>query len=431
MKHWCDQLLISVALSAILAGCLAGCEREQSPPEQQSIPEISLYHYFSGELSGGLDDMVATVNERHHNRRLVAHPLDHEAFKTMIHSTLDKGSPPELFTYWAGARTQALVDQGQLEPIDDLWRQAGLDRRFPKSIADAACTYNGNKYLLPITQHLVVFFYNKRLAERADLTPPTTWTELLAWCGVMQSRGITAFALGARERWPAQFWFDYLLLRTAGPRYRAALMAGEALYTDPEVVNTYRIWSELVEQGYFNADSVSIDWAEAAERVCRGEAAATLMGTWAIQTFTGSPCHLEPEVDFDFFVFPVIDTTLPDSSVGPIDGIVLTRESLNHEFAKEVITYFSENEPQQQMSRGSGALAPSSDVPQDFYTPFKQRLFTAIQQSEEWVFNYDLASSPLVAEKGMDSFIELLAYPDQYRAILRELASETAKLSEQ
>ncbi|MBE0583706.1 MAG: extracellular solute-binding protein, partial [Desulfofustis sp.] len=352
-------------------------------------------------------------------------------FKTMIHSTLDKASPPELFTYWAGARTQILVDRGQLEPIDDLWRQAELDRRFPKPIADAACTYNGKKYLLPITQHLVVFFYNKRLAQQADLTPPTTWTELLEWCRVMQSRGITAFALGARERWPAQFWFDYLLLRTAGPRYRAALMAGEASYADPEVVNTYRIWSELVEQGYFNADAVSIDWAEAAARVCRGEAAATLMGTWAIQTLTGSPCHLQPGEDFDFFVFPVIDTTVPNSSVGPIDGIVLTRESLNHEFAKEVITYFAENEPQQQMSRGSGALAPSSNVPRDFYSPFKQRLFTAIQQTEEWVFNYDLASPPLVAEKGMDSFIELLAYPDQYRAILRELASETAKLSDQ
>ena len=51
-------------------------------------------------------------------------------------------------------------------------------------------------------------------------------------------------SLGSMNRWPAQFWFDYLLLRTAGPDYRATLMAGEAAYTDPEVVNAMTLWQE-------------------------------------------------------------------------------------------------------------------------------------------------------------------------------------------
>jgi multiple sugar transport system substrate-binding protein/raffinose/stachyose/melibiose transport system substrate-binding protein len=113
-RHLRLPLLTMLLLNLVLS--ITGCEQEQRPLVEQSVPEISLYHYFSGELSGGLGDMVATVNTRQRDRRLVAHPLDHEAFKTMIHTTLDKGSPPELFTYWAGARTQALVDRGQLEP---------------------------------------------------------------------------------------------------------------------------------------------------------------------------------------------------------------------------------------------------------------------------------------------------------------------------
>jgi multiple sugar transport system substrate-binding protein/raffinose/stachyose/melibiose transport system substrate-binding protein len=51
--------------------------------------------------------------------------------------------------------------------------------------------------------------------------------------------------LGSRERWPAQFWFDYLLLRTAGPKYRAELMAGEKSYTDPEVVRVMEMWKGI------------------------------------------------------------------------------------------------------------------------------------------------------------------------------------------
>ena len=48
--------------------------------------------------------------------------------------------------------------------------------------------------------------------------------------------------------------------------------------------------------------------------------------------------------------------------------------------------------------------------------------------AEEWAFNYDLATRPAVAEKGLDSFTELLAFPAQYREILRHLRQETGAL---
>ena len=60
-------------------------------------------------------------------------------------------------------------------------------------------------------------------------------------------------SLGSMNRWPAQFWFDYLLLRTAGPEYRAKLMAGEAAYTDPEVVRAMELWAELANAELLHA----------------------------------------------------------------------------------------------------------------------------------------------------------------------------------
>lgn len=40
--------------------------------------------------------------------------------------------------------------------------------------------------------------------------------------------------------------------------------------------------------------------------VCRGDAAGTLMGAWAIQLLTGNHCNAREGVDFDYFTFPVI-----------------------------------------------------------------------------------------------------------------------------
>jgi multiple sugar transport system substrate-binding protein/raffinose/stachyose/melibiose transport system substrate-binding protein len=383
-----------------------------------------MYHYFSGTLDGGIREMVETVNKERQGERVVANALNHEAFKSMIVETLQKGNPPELFTYWAGAKTQELVNQGMLEPLDDIW--PSVSSHFPKSIVDAASTYNSQTYLLPITQHLVVFFYNKTLFAENNLSPPSTWSEFLELCQILKDQGIPANALGAKERWPAQFWFDYLLLRTAGPQYRLELMQGKAAYDDPEVTEAYRIWSEMLLKGYFNEDANELDWAEATELVCNGEAAMTLMGTWAIQHFLG--CKFEEGKDFDYFIFPAINTNIAAGALGPIDGIVLSRDSANHEFAKTVLSYFAEPTPQKLMSAGSGALSPSLEIPADFYTPLKQRLFHEIKKTPFWAFNYDLATSPLIAEKGMDSFNELIMFPDQYREILQNLQMEIAQI---
>ncbi len=111
------------------------------------------------------------------------------------------------------------------------------------------------------------------------------------------------------NKWPAQFWFDYLLLRTAGPEYRAKLMAGEASYTDPEVVRAMELWAELAAAGCFTPDANAFDWTDAADQVANGEAAMNLMGTWITGYWNGN--GLTPVTDYDFFEFPVIDEGVP------------------------------------------------------------------------------------------------------------------------
>lgn len=421
-------ILFLIGAAALWFFSRSQTDRQIAPTSPQRGAPISLFHYFSGSLSGGLTAMIDTVNRRNPDQKVLPQPLDHEAFKSMILSTLIKGTPPELFTYWAGAKTQDLVDQGKLEPIDDIWQATPLTSRFTTPVTQAASTYNGRKYLLPITQHFVVFFYNKQLFNRQQLTAPSSWPELTALAAELKNRGITPFALGAKERWPAQFWFDYLLLRTAGPEYRQALMEGKAAYTDREVAKAYAMWAALIKAGYFNGDANTIDWAEATELVCSGQAAMTLMGTWAIQAFTAGKCGLAEETGFDFFIFPRIDPDIPEVAVGPVDGIVLTKASANHEYAKTVLSYFSEREPQQRLSEGSGAFAPSSEVPEQSYSPLRQRIHAASQASSHWAFNYDLATQGDIADKGMDSFNELIAFPDQSEEILEYLETAVATI---
>jgi multiple sugar transport system substrate-binding protein/raffinose/stachyose/melibiose transport system substrate-binding protein len=406
----------------------SGCDSPLETATEGGVREAIIFlHYFSGSLSGGLDDMARTFNDGNPRYELKPVSLDHEAFKSSIRDTLTSGNPPDLYSYWAGARTASI--SAYLEPIDHIWRKGGLDKNFPPSLIQAASEYDGKKYLLPLTQHYIGFFYNKSIFSAHGLTPPTHWDDFLAVCAQLKSAGVTPIALGAKEKWPAQFWFDLILLRTAPYEFRQRLMSGEIGYDDPRVGVTFKHWAELLEKGYFNASPHELSWDSGAnELVYRGKAAMTLMGTWNIGFFTNDAHRWEPGKDFDFFPFPLINATLPKVSLGPIDGLVLPKNAPNLAGAGEAITFLAGVDAQQAISKGSGALAPNLRVPLTAYNNIQRRVRQEIDSSPYFAFNYDLATPPEIAELGLNAISEFLAFPDEYPDIQKQLATNVKRI---
>ncbi len=369
--------------------------------------------------------MVTVFNNKHPEYQVRATGFEHESFKIGIKVMLAGGNPPDLFSYWAGARIQSLVDQNYLSPIDDLWEKAKMDDRFPTSVANA-CTYDNKKYAIPVTLHYAGIFYNKKIFKDNNITTPKTWEEFVAVCEKLKIKGIAPIALGSRERWPAQFWFDYILLRTAGPEYRHKLMSLDASYNDPEVIKAFSIWKEILDQGFFIKNPNVFDWAAAAKKVYHGEAAMTLMGTWIIGFFDNK-LGWQQDIHYDFFPFPEIDPDVPSVSVGPIDAIVIPKKG-NLGAAKKTMEYFTDIKPQEEMSKGSGALAPNRKIPSSFYSKLQQRILQRIRKTSHWAFNYDLATRPKVAEIGLDCFVRFLDHPGDYKRILEETDKKTRQV---
>ncbi|MCF8167367.1 MAG: extracellular solute-binding protein [Rhodoferax sp.] len=415
---------------ACLFGALwvSGCDRAPDKTAA-SAPRtaVTFLHYFSDSLSGGMGELARTFNQMNSPYELKSVSLDHEAFKTSVQATLKAGNPPDLYSSWAGARTAALVDD--LEPIDDIWQSAQLDTRFAPALVRSASQYQGKKYLIPLTQHYVAFFYNKKIFQANGVEPPQTWSAFLEVCATLKKKGVVPIALGAKDKWPAQFWFDLLLLRSAPLEFREKLMAGDARYDDPRVKAVFAEWAGLLSKGYFNASPAPNDlaWDSGAnEMVYQGTAAMTLMGSWNIGFFSNDAHRWVGGKDFDFFAFPTMDGGLPVVSLGPIDGVVLPKRAANPAGAKAVMAYLSDMEAQQAISRGSGALAPNLLVPVDFYSPIQQRVREAVSKSPYFAFNYDLSTPPAVAELGLNAFSEFLAFPSAYPQILAKLSADAA-----
>lgn len=419
-------IMLTASLLAVIM--LVSCEGKEAP----SSPEtkgVSFLHYFSGSLSGGIDELITTFNEANPLFRLSATPLDHEAFKSGILDSLAEGNPPDIYSYWAGAKTQEII--ADLEPLDDLWTAAGLDHVFPHSLAESASIYNGKHYLLPITQHLVGFFYNKSAFEAAGIQPPGDWPTFLAACEALKNAGYIPIALGSRDKWPAQFWFDYLLTRTAGHEYRQRLMEGTVFWTDPEVQLAFAHWAELLAAGYFNPKPNEASWdSEAGMMVARGEAGMTLMGTWLMGAWNSLAPDWKAGTDYGFFPFPVLNPAIPDCAVGPVDGLVIPRLARNIPGAKKVLEFLAGKDPQALMAKGSGAIAPNALVPASTYEGLGETILAIIQDTDHWAFNYDLATPLHLSGIGLTLFVDFLEFPAYYPQLLQRTQDRMASAME-
>ncbi len=413
---WRRGFAVAASL-ALVVGAAPGATVAQEEP-------VEILTHFSADLG---DKALAEIMQAYSDEtgvELNIGEIDHEQYKTLILVQLAGGNPPDLLSDWAGARAAFKVSNGSLAPIDDIWEANDLDNAFPAGMIESAATYEGTKYMVPFGYHIAAMFYNVDTLAEAGVDVPTTWDELIAACGTLSEAGITPIAIGSKNRWPAQFWFDYLLLRTAGPEYRASLMAGDGSYEDPEVVAAMEMWAEAAAAGCFTQDANAFDWTDAAADVANGKAAMNLMGTWITGTFAGMDPPLEPVTGYDFFEFPTIDESIPNAVVGPVDGFEVAAEADNVEGAKALLAFLAQPDVQTQWALGQGALPPNVNSDTSALNDVMKKALDVVAASPSFNFTYDLSTAPAPSEVGLDMFAKFMADPAQdIPALLAETQS--------
>jgi ABC-type glycerol-3-phosphate transport system substrate-binding protein len=395
----------------------AEVEPTAAPAVVEATP-VNIVHYFSGDLGKEyMSKIIDGFNQANQQYKVVDNTTGHEDFKTQILVMLAGENPPDIFSYWAGARTQFVVDADRLMALDEWWSANKMDDAIPASLKPLA-TYNGKIYAVPMNAHIVGLFYNPKAMEKAGVTEmPETWDELMTVCDKLLAAGISPFALGSKNQWPAQYWFDYLISRTAGPEYRTKLMDGKAAYTDPEVAKALELWKGLIDKGYFVKDANGYDWTDAADQVAKGEAAMTLMGTWITGYWDGN--GLVAGTDYDFFPFPVIDPAIPVVVHGSIDAWVIPAATKNKDGAEALLSAFLDPKNQAEWAKGQGALAANKNTDSSIYNSVMKKAADYLAQVD-FLSGYDLSTTPPMATGGLNMFAQIMGDPSKYKDYMEQ-----------
>ena len=239
-----------------LVGASAGLATSASASGEQV--EIDWWHIQINEPDlSNWQAMADAYMAEHPNVTINITVMENEAYKAALQTNVQAGDVPDLFQSWGGGVLRDQVDAGAVQDITEASAEY-IDALSP----GAAGLFNidGVQYGLPYNQSIVGMWYNKDLFEQAGIeAPPATWTELLEAVQTLKDAGITPIAVGAGDKWPAHFWYSYLMVRLGGADGMNQI-AADNNFSVPAVIEAGEHVAELVAMEPFQDGFLAATW---------------------------------------------------------------------------------------------------------------------------------------------------------------------------
>lgn len=311
---------------------VTGGTEETTPPSDEPVT-IDWWHIQNNDPGlANWQAMADAYTAEHPNVTINITVMENEAFKAAIQTNIQSGDVPDLFQSWGGGGLRDQVAAGVVRDITD------ESASFVGDLGEGAVKLyqvDDKQYGIPFNAGMVGFWYNKDLFAEAGIeAPPATWDELLVDIQKLKDAGITPIAVGAGDKWPAHFWYSYLMLRLGGADAMNQI-AADNNFSVSNVVGAGELLEDLVAMEPFQEGFLGAGWdAPDGESgtMATGGAAMDLMGQWAPGAFKNQ-AGLEPDEDLPFelgwFPFPSVDggDGLATDAFGGADGFAVGKDA--------------------------------------------------------------------------------------------------------
>jgi multiple sugar transport system substrate-binding protein len=365
-----------------------------------------------------MEEMIAQFQEKNPDLSIETTVIDREAYKTQIRNFLTANAP-DVATWYAANRMRPYVEAGLFEDVSDLWdgTELGADLASTKG----AMTIDGKQWGVPYTYYQWGVYYRKDIFDELGLTEPATWEEEKANCQKIIDAGKKCYTIGTKFLWTAGGWFDYLNMRTNGFDFHMDLLTGKASWQSDEVRNTFANWRELIDMGAFINNHQTYSWQEALPFMVKGDAAAYLMGNFAVAPLRDAGLT---DDQLDFYQFVEITPGIEKAEDAPTDTFHIPTNAENKENAREFLKFAASADVQTLINDGKhlGQLpvnAKSSVDKDKFLEQGFEMLSTNSPGGVAQFFDRDAPAE--MAKVGMEGFQEFMVRPDNLDQILQRL----------
>ncbi|WP_171125091.1 MULTISPECIES: ABC transporter substrate-binding protein [unclassified Ruegeria] len=390
---------------------------------------VPAYAELTGELRIFLDTsnpapratmeaMIDRFAEQHPGLEIETTVIDREAYKTQIRNFLTADTP-DVATWYAANRMKPYVEAGLFEDVSDLWAEPEIAENLAST--KGAMTIDGKQWGVPYTYYQWGVYYRKDIFDELGLSEPTTWEEELANCQKIVDSGRACYTIGTKFLWTAGGWFDYLNMRTNGFDFHQQLANGEVSWEDDRVKQTFANWKQLIDMGAFIDNHQTYSWQEALPFMVNGEAAAYLMGNFAVAPLREAGLS---DDQLDFYQFVAINPDVELAEDAPTDTFHIPSNASNKEAAREFLRFVVSADEQTEINNGSnlGQLPVNAKSSVDNDKFLNQGFEMLSSNSPGGVAQFWDRDAPAeMAKVSMEGFQEFMVKPDNADKILAKL----------
>ncbi|TDC49784.1 carbohydrate ABC transporter substrate-binding protein [Actinomadura sp. KC345] len=364
----------AVAMTGALA--LSGCGANEDEGSNNDKSEVEVFSWWTGPgEADGLKAMQADFEKKNPGTKFtnaaIAGGSGTQA-KAVLASRLQNNKPPDSFQGHAGAELLDYIKAGQIEPLDDFFKQNNLNSVYPKQLLDQI-TYKGHIYSVPVNIHRSnVLWYNPEILEDAGVDgPPTSIAEFItALKAVDAETGKVPLSLGAQ--WTADHLLENVLLGSLGTDAYNALWEPGADWGGAAVTKALNEFAEIMK--YTTMEAASTDWQGAAKAVVDDKAAFNIMGDWAYGYFVGAaPNGLGKKLDTDFKYAPAPGTE--GTYMWLSDSFTLPKGAPHRGGALAWLKEVSSKEGQDLFNPKKGSIPARTDADKSLYKGYLQYAF--------------------------------------------------------
>ncbi|MGI5270679.1 ABC transporter substrate-binding protein [Nonomuraea sp. CA-218870] len=416
------NLLLGTAAAFGVPAALAGCGGSEQPsPGGAATGDLGTVTLGSNASDEVPKKSLATVVGDFTQAGVRINTVDHNTFQENINRYL-RGTPDDVFTWFAGYRMQFFAEQGLATDISDVWQEIGGD--YTQAFKDASTGIDGKQYFIPFTYYPWAVFYRKSVWEEKGYEPPRTLDELTALAKKMRGDDLVPIAFADKDGWPAMGTFDIINMRTNGYDFHISLMAGKESWTDPRVKQVFDTWRGLLE--YHQPASLGRTWQEAAQSLAQKKSGMYLLGMFVAQQFPE-----EDLADLDFFTFPEIDPAHGTDSIdAPIDGYMVSAKAKNVDGAKALVKHLAQASSQNVATElDPGTLAASSKADTSGYSALQKRGAELVSQASHIAQFLDRDTRPDFASTVMiPSLQSFIDKPGEVDSLLASIEQQKANI---
>jgi glucose/mannose transport system substrate-binding protein len=384
--------------------------------EQQ---QLVVYNWWTaGGEKQAMDKIFEWFKRKNPNIEIVNNPVAGGGgitLKTVLLGLLAAKIPPDTFQSLSGAELKQYVDGNYIAPVDDVWSAQNLNANYP-AVINKMTTFNGKHYGIPMNAHRANWlFYSKKIFDELKLTPPTTVDEMIAVAKQIKARkpGVAPIAIGTREKWPAVFLFDVVLLSTGGPDVYEKFYTGQLnARTSPEVRTALQKYRELVPYLYqFHGAKT---WSDIAAPMAEAKMGMMVIGDFAAGLLVQA--GFKQGTEWDAVGFPKkpqeVFLMIVDTFVRPV-------AAKNPQATTAWLTNLTDPKVQAEFNVIKGSIAIHKAVPDSTYPDKLHREASATFKSKRIVPSsiHGVLAPPAFLSDWQDILTRFLYSPDVNRAL--------------